>query len=124
MASTQLQYISQNVPTLADNDYELTFWLRRPVNVLSLFVVRWEGDAIFGQHFTLPTEGEWHRFTFPVHANSTGSLLEFGQTTFPLEWHIDDVSVVQVPGPSAAPLLLMGGAVVLRRRREEMANRK
>jgi len=36
---------------------------------------------------------------------------------FPGEFHIDDISVVQVPGPSGAALLGMAGLLGLRRRR-------
>jgi hypothetical protein len=117
LSSRQLGYISQILPTTEGQDYELSFWLRRPENIAGRFYVRWEGETIFNPTLMLPDGTNWHRLTFPIHANITGSFLEFGQQTFPLEWHIDDISVVPVPAPSAAPLLLLGSVVALRRRR-------
>ncbi len=116
IASTQLRFISQILPTQASQDYELSFWLRRPDVVPGLFIVRWEGADVFNQGI-FHQDTNWHHYTFPLHANITGSFLEFGQMTFPLEWHIDDISVTPVPAPSAAPLLLLGSVVALRRRR-------
>jgi len=78
--------------------------------------VRWEGQSILVIPGTLQPIA-WSQYTVPLHASITGSFLEFGQTAFPGEFHIDDIFVVPVPTPSAAPLLLMGGAVAHSRRR-------
>jgi len=117
LSSTQLQYMTQVLPTTAGQDYELSFWLRRPLNALSPFVVRWEGQVAFGQTVLLPNDTDWFRFTVLLHSNINGSFIEFGQMSFPGEFHIDDISVVPVPAPSAAPLLLIGAAAAMRRRR-------
>ncbi len=117
LSSTPLQFLSQVLPTNEGQDYELSFWLRRTPNIAGRFYVRWEGETIFNQTLMLPDGTNWHRLTFPIHANITGSFLELGQNDFPGEWHIDDISVVPVPAPSAAPLLLLGSVVALRRRR-------
>jgi len=117
MASAQLRFMSQVLPTQAGEDYELSFWLRHPGNASSRFVIRWEGQTIYDNFLLqLPDGDNWHRLSFPLHSNITGSLLEFGQQEFPIEWHIDDISV-QVPAPGAATVLVMGGAVALRRGR-------
>jgi uncharacterized protein (TIGR03382 family) len=116
LSSTPLQFMSQILPTQAGHNYELSFWLRSPSIAPQMLTVRWEGAAIFNQGIFFQ-DTDWHRFTFPLHANITGSFLEFGQNVFPFEWHIDDISVVPIPAPSAAPLLLLGSAVALRRRR-------
>jgi uncharacterized protein (TIGR03382 family) len=117
MSSSNLQFISQVLPTQAGQDYELSFWVRSPTALPnSPLTVRWEGQfalSMPGPFQALP----WTQYTIPLHANITGSFLEFGQAVFPGEWHIDDISVVPVPAPSAAPLLLLGSAVALRRRR-------
>lgn len=117
LASTTTQYVSQILPTQAGTDYELSFWLRQPVNAPSGFTVRWEGAVVYGQILALPTPNQWYEFRVPLHSNITGSFLEFGQAFFPLEWHIDDISVVQVPAPGSAAVLGMGGLLALRRRR-------
>jgi len=117
IGSASLQFISQTMPTQAGQDYDLTFWLRRTPNVPGGFAVRWEGNYVFLEILGGPETLAWHQFTIPLHANINGSFLEFGQAFFPGEFHIDTISVVPVPTPSAAPLLLMGGAVAMRRRR-------
>jgi hypothetical protein len=117
MSSTQLRFINQLLPTEAGQDYELSFWLRRPSNFPSQFTVRWEGMTVFSQNGVLPDSTNWHQFTVPLHATFNGSLLEFGQATFPLEFHMDDVSVVAVPEPGAAAVFVLGGVVAARRRR-------
>lgn len=117
MSSTSLLYVSQVLPTVAGTDYELSFWLRRPTNGGGFFTVRYEGQQVFGQTFSLPAL-VWTQFTVPLHSNITGSFLQFGQMDFPGEWHIDDISVVQVPAPSAAAVLGIGAVVAMRRRRQ------
>jgi len=117
LSSTQLQFMSQVLPTTAGTDYELSFWLRRTSISPDPFKVRWEGQLVFNQFISNLDFMEWKYITVPLHSNITGSLLEFGQDYFPAEFHIDDISVVQVPAPSAAAVLVMGGAVAAMRRR-------
>ncbi len=117
MASRQIWYLSQVVPTTAGTEYELSFWLRRPTDIPDFFRVRWEGQTVYERFpLQLPDGVNWHRLSIPLHANISGSFLEFGQMAYPGEWQIDDISVM-TPAPSAAALLLMGGAIALRRRR-------
>ncbi|MBX3402297.1 MAG: hypothetical protein KF699_02685 [Phycisphaeraceae bacterium] len=109
------------LPTTAGTDYELTFWLRRPTNAPAALFVRWEGQVInFGYPGILPDNTNWWPFTVPLRAIITGSYLEIGQNDFPGEFHLDDVSVVVVPGPGAGTVLLAAAAGVFatqRRRR-------
>ena len=117
LSSTQLQYMTQILPTTSGTDYELSFWLRQISIAPEALLVRWEGATVFNQLLSNPDPLEWRHFTLPLHANITGSFLEFGQSYFPLEFHIDDISVVQVPAPGAGALLGMAGVVAMRRRR-------
>lgn len=117
MSSTQLRFINQLLSTEAGQDYELSFWLRRPINAPAQFTVRWEGTAVFSLNDVLPDSTSWHQFTVPLHATFNGSLLEFGQATFPAEFHMDDVSVVAVPAPGAAAVFVLGGLVAIAQRR-------
>ena len=109
--------MTQILETTSGTDYELSFWLRGPTLFSELFTIRWEGQIVFNEPVNNPNHPQWRHFTLPLHANITGSFLEFGQSFFPGEFHIDDISVVQVPAPSAAPLLGMAGVVAMRRRR-------
>jgi len=115
LSSTALQFVSQTLPTQAGENYELSFWLRRENFLNGGVVVRWEGQN------TLLIPGgppmDWTLFTVPLHSNITGSFLEFGQASFPFEYHIDDISVVPIPAPSAAAVLVMGGAMAAMRRK-------
>ena len=116
LSSAQLRFISQTLPTTAGQDYELTFWMRRPDNLPGLFQVRWQGQIVYSSSSPLPDGINWHRFSFPLHANFNGSFIEFGQRAFPLYYHIDDISVVPIPAPSAAATLGMTGLLTLGRR--------
>ncbi len=78
--------------------------------------VRWEGQPVLIVPGTLQ-EMPWSRFSVPLHANITGSFLEFGQAVFPGEFQIDDISVVPVPAPSAAAVMVIAGAMAAMRRR-------
>jgi hypothetical protein len=119
MGSTNLRFISQILPTTAGQDYELTFWMRRPDNFPGTFQVRFEGQVVLSTGAPLPDGLNWFQFTVPLHANINGSFIEFGQHAFPLYHYLDDISVVPVPAPSAAAVLLMAGsAVAVRRRRQ------
>ncbi len=117
LSSTQLRFVTQFLATTAGLEYELSFWLRKPLNFPSPFYIRWEGSFVYSQSLVLPDNSNWHRLSFPLHSNFSGSLLEFGQMDFPGVYHLDDVSVVPAPAPSAAALLLVGGAAAAMRRR-------
>ena len=118
LSSTLLQFISQDIPTVAGTDYELSFWLRVPgILIGEVFTVRWEGEPVFQEFVGGIQPLPWTQFTVPLTANITGSFLEFGQTAFPGEYHIDDISVVQVPAPGAGALLGMAGLLALPRKR-------
>ncbi len=117
LSSTELRFISQIVPTVAGQDYELTFWLKRTDNFPAQFQVRWEGQVVYNSSAPLPDNVNWHLFTVPLRANFNGSFIEFGQRFFPAYHFIDDISVLPAPSPAPAALLLMGGAAALRRHR-------
>ncbi|MBX3404897.1 MAG: hypothetical protein KF699_15915 [Phycisphaeraceae bacterium] len=118
LSSTPLLFISQGVQgTVPGTEYELEFWLRRVLNTPGRFMVRWEAQTVFDQFVLLPDNTSWHQFSIPLASNFSGSFLEFGQMTFPNEFHIDSISVRQVPSPSAVPLFAIGGLIVFRRRR-------
>lgn len=118
LSSWNLQYMSQFLPnTVAGTDYELEFWLRRSLNIPAPFTIRWEGQVISQELVFLPDNTNWFLFTIPLSAQFSGSLLEFGQSTFPNVFHIDDIAVRPVPAPSAMPLFALGGLAVFRRSR-------
>jgi len=117
MSSSQLRFMSQVLPTTAGEDYEMSFWVRRTSIGPGPFRVRWEGQLVYDPFLSNLDYMELKRHTVLLHSNITCSLLEFGQSYFPQEYHVDDISVVPIPAPSAAPLLLLGSAVTLRRRR-------
>ncbi|MBX3405867.1 MAG: hypothetical protein KF869_03795 [Phycisphaeraceae bacterium] len=122
LSSTPLLFISQGVQgTVPGTDYELEFWVRNPTSLPPGFghslTIRWEGVVVANPLIGGPDGVNWTMFTIPLTSNFSGSFLEFGQTAFPGELHIDTISVRQVPAPSAISILAVGGFVVLRRRR-------
>ncbi len=116
LSSTQLRFISQLLTTTAGQDYELTFWLKRPDNFPDHFQVRWEGQVVYNNFFALPDGVNWHPVTVQLHSQFNGSFIEFGQEAFPFYHLIDDISVVPIPAPGAAALLGMTGLLALGRR--------
>ncbi len=118
LSSSSLQFVSQTLPTQAGQDYELNFWVRSELPAPNeTFTVRWEGQVVFAEFVAGEGPIPWTRFIVPLHANITGSFLEFGQTTFPGEFHIDTISVVPIPSPCAAAVMVMAGGVAAMRRR-------
>ena len=87
--------MSQVLPTTAGEDYEMSFWVRRTSIGPGPFRVRWEGQLVYDPFLSNLDYMEWKRHTVLLHSNITCSLLEFGQSYFPQEYHVDDISVVK-----------------------------
>ena len=96
--------LSQVLPTVAGQNYLLSFWLNNPVNTHGAtpneLIVKWEGTTIFDR-VNIPTTN-WFNLQFTVAAANSGSLLEFNFQDDPYYLALDDVSLK----PVAAPKLL------------------
>ena len=109
---SSLGYLSQTVPTLAGQTYQVSLWLSVPKNSTSTnatpneFQVQWEGATIY-DGVNLPFMA-WTNLQFTVTASDSGSLLQFGFRDDPYYLGLDDITVKPIAVPhvlSAAPQL-------------------
>ncbi len=116
-AAGALGYLSQSLPTVAGQDYLLSFWLDSPDGVSpNEFKVAWNGSVMFDQT-NLGAIG-WTNLQFYVMATDTNTLLQFGfrdDTSFLGLDNIQVIPLVTADGPPviatqpASQLLLQGG---------------
>jgi len=112
--------IYQIVPTVAGQQYRLTFWLNYDSTFGERFRVSWEGTTVLELTPVEMTNG-WKEYTLQLTATASGSELRFAGNDFRSYIRLDDVSLVEVaavPSPASAALGVIGaGFVLLRRRR-------
>ncbi len=96
-----LGYLSQTLPTIAGQTYQLSLWTVNPNNTYGAspneFLVQWEGSTIFDQ-VDRPL-GAWTNLLFTVTATTSGSLLQIGFRDDPYYLGLDDISVKPVAVP-------------------------
>ena len=100
--TNSLGYLSQTLPTIAGQTYQLSLWLDNPKNSIGAtpneFQIQWEGATIYdGVNLPFTT---WTNLQFTVTAANSGSLLQLGFQDDPYFMGLDDISVKPVP---AAP---------------------
>ena len=106
--SSGLGYLSQTLPTIAGQTYQLSLWLVNPKNSTSTnatpneFQVQWEGATIY-DGVNLPFMA-WTNLQFTVTATSAGSLLQFGFQDEPYYLGLDDITLKPI-ATIAAPHL-------------------
>ncbi len=87
--------LSQTLPTVAGQTYQVSLWLKNPTNTHGAtpneFTVLWEGNSIYDQ-VNIPYTNALH-LQFNVTATSYGSALQFGFYNNPYYLSIDDVVV-------------------------------
>jgi hypothetical protein len=116
--------IYQTVPTVAGNDYTLSFWLSNVAADNDLFQVSWEGSIVTEMSPAPSPDDGWKQYTFQVTATTSGSELRLSAYDGIGFLILDDVSLVEatatavVPSPASATLGMIGaGFTLLRRRR-------
>jgi hypothetical protein len=107
-----LGFISQNLPTIPGETYDLTFWLRKDQGTPSEFHAYWGGvsqiDIIDLNDFLPYTE-----FSFlDLIAPSSSTELKFGFRHDPAWFTLDDVSVTGAAVPEPATMLLLGSGLI------------
>jgi hypothetical protein len=123
-----LSYISQMIPTVVGDTYQLSWWLSNEPEELGNFLAEVtpnEFDAYLGtEHFQLvniPIAFPYIQFTLDYTAVSSSTLVEFGIRQDPHDMFLDDVTVSNLgktPEPASFALIGLGlvGLGLLRRR--------
>ncbi len=105
------------VPTVAGQEYLLSFWVYNEGAGGDFLGVTWEGFSVLNEFPVAHPLEQWDMVTLSVVATTDGSGLRFGGYDDSGAWYLDDVSLVAVPGPGAAALAACGGVLAARRRR-------
>ncbi len=119
---TTLAYLSQPLPTRANQLYLLSLWLENPLEDTqsssnpNQFVVRWNTNAaatnvIFNQ--TNMGAFAWSNLVFTVKASTNLTTLQFGNRNDNDFFCLDSVSVLPVPAPALHALAPAGGSFQL-----------
>ena len=97
--------LTQNLPTLPNQTYQLSFWLNNPDSSSGQqFIARWNGTNLL--NLPNPPVIAWTNYQFLVTATTTNTELQFAARNDPNYFGFDDVSVLAVP-----PVIFSGSAV-------------
>ena len=88
--------ISQNLTTVIGQSYTLDFWLANATGGTNDFTAKIGG--VTELHLANAAAQPYTHYNFSFTATSTSTTLEFDFRQDLSEWHLDDVSVVQVSG--------------------------
>ena len=93
--NNSLGFLSQTLPTVAGQQYVLSFWLDNPApGTPNEFRASWNGTALFDQ--TDMDQFAWTNMQYVVTATGTSSVLQFGFRNDQNAFGLDDVSVQPV----------------------------
>ena len=115
--ANSLGYITQNLPTVPGQTYQLSFWfLVSSTRTGQSFQANWNGSTVYS---TTAPPTTWNNQKFIVTATSTNTPLQFGlnsASSFSRSFALDDISVTPVnlpaiPQPPISQTGLAGGNV-------------
>jgi hypothetical protein len=100
-----LATLTQTLPTLPNQTYQLSFWLNNPDSSSGQqFIARWNGTNLL--NLPNPPVIAWTNYQFRVTASTTNTELQFAARNDPNYFGFDDVSVFAVP-----PVVFSGTSV-------------
>lgn len=100
LGDNQLATLSQTLPTVAGENYLLSFWLDNPTNgTIQQFGVNWNSGSIADALYSIsnPPAFAWTNLQFIVTASEPNAILEFGAENDPAYFGLDDISVTHIP---------------------------
>jgi hypothetical protein len=117
LGDTNIAYLYQSIPTVAGQDYLLSFWLESlSGGTGQQFLVNWNTNVtatnqIFNQSYT--TAFGWTNLQFLVQASGPAVTLQFGAKNIPDYFGLDDISVAPVNPPVFQTVSAAGGFMQL-----------
>jgi hypothetical protein len=91
-----LATLTQSLPTVSNQLYQLSFWLNNPsAGSGQQFLARWNGTNVL--NLSSPPVIPWTNYQFLVTAPGTNTELQFAGRNDPNYYGFDDVSVTPVP---------------------------
>jgi hypothetical protein len=103
--------LSQTLPTVAGQLYDLSFFMDNPVGGgTNQFEVNWDGTPLFNQEFV--PQMPWTNVVFTVYATNTPTILEFVVRNDPDYFGLDDISVTPVTPPVFSSASLSGNSIL------------
>lgn len=99
-----LGYLSQTLPTTANQTYLVSFWLNGDGATPNEFVAAWDGNVILDKT-NLPSSG-WTNIQFYATAQTTNDVLEFGFRDDNGFLGLDDVSATAALPANGAPVIV------------------
>jgi alpha-tubulin suppressor-like RCC1 family protein len=106
-----VSYIYQMVKTIPGTNYLLSFWLKTDGGTPSEFIARWGGTFLIDEPNFIG--GPWINLRYPVTANATNMLVEFGFRDDPGFITIDDISVIPMIQPTLTSATAAGSNLIL-----------
>lgn len=108
-------FLSQNLPTVAGQTYQLSYWLlNQSSESTNQFQVSWNGGVIASQTLVNTTTFGYTLFSVSgLQATSASTTLSFGFRHDPSYWGLDDVSVVQTSSSPSTGVPDAGGTLCL-----------
>jgi len=102
--TNSLGFLSQTLPTVAGQQYVLSFWLDNPaIGTPNEFSASWNGTALFDRADV--DQFAWTNMQYIVTATGTSGVLQFGFRNDQNAFGLDDVSVQPVAPPEFIKVL-------------------
>jgi hypothetical protein len=98
--STSEGFLAQSFATTPGSMYTLDYWLENDGGTPNSFRAMIDGTNVTGSVLTNAPAMPYTEFTFTFTAGGSMTELKFGFLQVPNYWHLDDVSVIPVPGPA------------------------
>jgi subtilase family serine protease len=103
LGDTNFATLSQTIPTVAGQNYLLSFWFDNPeTGSGQLFLVNWNTNSASTNqiyYISSPPVMAWTNFTFVLTATDTNTTVQFGAENPPDGFGLDDVSVIALTPP-------------------------